>query len=348
MNNPLKYSNVWEDASLLSNALQIDNNSKVMSIAAAGDNSLFLLKDKPSTMLCIDLNPIQLYVTELKEQAIRHLEYNEFLQLLGFKDCDDRWNLFSRIKAHLSLAAKNYFNNQPHLIESGIIHQGKFEQYFKTFAKRVLPFIHNQKKVETLLADKTEEEQATFYNKSWNTWRWKLLFHIFFSKKIMGSLGREPEKLKEVKDNVGQTIFKKAAQHLQSTAAQQNYILQYCLTGSFGNLLPPYAKKQNFKAIKHWLQQNKITYFLGDLEQATQQHKHCNCFNLSNIFEYMNIQTFAANTKTLYYNSAKDSRFAYWNLMVDRKMEDVSDLTFQANPNKDNGFFYKRFLTYKK
>jgi len=348
MNNPLKYSNVWEDATLLSKALQIDGNSKVMSIASAGDNSLFLLKDQPKAMCCIDLNSVQLYVTELKAQAIRQLNHNEFLQLLGFKNFTKRQLIFNKISSNLSLAAQAYFKGNLHLIKNGIIHQGKFEQYFQTFVKRVLPFIHTQKKVSTLLAKKTIDDQTTFYNKKWNTWRWKVMFHIFFSKKLMGSLGREPEKLKEVEGDVGQTIFKQAELHLKSTQAQHNYMLQYCLTGSFGNLLPPYAEQQNFMAIKKWLQQNEITYQLSDLQQATQKYQNFNRFNLSNIFEYMNKEAFAENTKTLYQNSATNSRLAYWNLMVDRKMDEVSNFKYQTVENTDKGFFYKRFLNYQK
>jgi len=178
MNNPLKYSNVWEDGVLLSKALQIDNNSRVMSIASAGDNSLLLLKDQPEAMVCIDLNEIQIFVCELKEQAIRHLEYTNCLMLLGFEACTSRWTLYQKIKPFLSKKAQTYFKANKVLIEKGIIHQGKFEHYFKIFAKWVLPLIHSKNTIVQLFAKKTEAEQKAFYQNKWNTWRWRLLFNL--------------------------------------------------------------------------------------------------------------------------------------------------------------------------
>jgi len=348
MNNPLKYSNVWEDASLLSKALQIDSNSKVMSIASAGDNSLFLLKDQPKAMVCIDLNDIQIFVSELKEQAIRYLEYVDCLMLLGFENCTKRWALYQVIEPFLSEAAQRYFSENKSLVEKGIIHQGKFERYFKIFAKWVLPFIHSKKTIEQLFATKTEAEQKAFYQNKWNTRSWRLLFNLFFSRKTMGKLGREPEKLKEVKGDVGELIFEKAEKHLQSKEAQSNAMLQYCLTGKFGNFLPPYVQKNNFDQIKQWLQTNQITYFHGDLQQAMAQFKNFNRFNLSNIFEYMNERIFKTQTEMVFKQSAKDSIVAYWNLMVSRKMDAINKFIYQPKPMVDLGFFYSNFLTYTK
>ncbi len=348
MNNPLKYSNVWEDGGLLSKALQIDQYSKVLSIASAGDNSLLLLKDQPKEMVCVDLNEIQIFVSALKEQAIRHLGYEDCLRLLGFEACSSRWAWYQKIHPFLSEATQAYFTKNKILIEQGIIHQGKFENYFKIFAKWVLPFIHSKKTIAQLFAEKTEAEQKAFYQNNWNTRRWRLLFNLFFSRTTMGKLGREPEKLKEVKGNVGQLIFEQTEQHLQSKAAQTNAMLHYCLTASFGKFLPPYMQKTNFDHIKQWLQTKEITYFRGDLQQALQRFNNFNRFNLSNIFEYMSEPVFEKQTDIVYQQSAKDAIIAYWNLMVSRKMEDISQFVKQSKPLLDLGFFYSNFLTYSK
>jgi len=151
-----------------------------------------------------------------------------------------------------------------------------------------------------------------------------------------------------VKGDVGQLIFEKAEQHLQSKEAQTNAMLHFCLTGKFGNFLPPYIQKNNFDSIKQWLQTNQITFFHGDLQQALQQFKGFNRFNLSNIFEYMNERIFKKQTEIVFKQSAKDAIVAYWNLMVNRKMDIINKFISQPKPTIDLGFFYSNFLTYTK
>lgn len=344
--NPLKYSNVWEDAYLLGKGLNVSSEDKVMSIASGGDNSLYLLSFQPKEMLCLDMNEVQLHITRLKEEAIRHLPYSSFLELLGFTSSSQRFELFETLKKYLPKESLAFFSLHHNWIENGLIHEGKFEKYFKLFANRVLPFVHSQKVVSELLAPKSLEEQETFYNNRWNSWRWKLLFRFFFSKLVMGRVGREPAKLKEVEVSVGSFIYHQAEKHLRSTACQKNYILQYALTGHFGSLLPPYAEKEAFDKIKSWLQSNRVTYFQGNLEECLSVHQGFTRFNLSNIFEYMPSPLFHQNVESLKANSAEHARFAYWNLMVPRLFDEVEGFDSQPVSDVDLGFFYRQFYIY--
>lgn len=113
----------------------------------------------------------------------------------------------------------------------------------------------------------------------------------------MGKFGRDPEFLKEVKVPVGEFIFNKAGEHLQSVYAQNNFILRYNLTGNFGNLLPHYLQKENYDLVKTNLHKLKIKE--GYAEAAFEEYGRFDAMNLSNIFEYMPMDLF------------KNSRAAY-------------------------------------
>lgn len=347
MNNPLKYSNCWEDADLLAHALKVDPTSHILSIASAGDNSLYLLKDNPASLTCVDLNEIQLYTTELKAAAIQHLDYAAFLEFLGFKKANNRLEIFNQIKVHLSDPSLAFFSSNSELIELGIIHQGKFEQYFQKFAHMVLPLIHNKKEISELFREKSAHEQKEYYDKVWNNLRWRFLFKLFFSKWVMGKFGREPEKLQHVEERVSAYIYEKAQNHLSSIHCQHNYILHYTLLGHFGDELPPFAKVAHFNKIKHWLQNNSIIYKLNTLEDClkdTSAPKY-NSFNLSNIFEYMPAEVFEANMQSIYKASEKGSRLAYWNLMVVRQLQKSTQFEVMPPTEEDKGFFYRAFIS---
>ncbi|MCB9262926.1 MAG: DUF3419 family protein [Flavobacteriales bacterium] len=347
MNNPLKYSNCWEDAFLLGNHLNVHAESRVMSVASGGDNSLYLLQYAPAEMLCIDLNEIQLFVTQFKESAIRMLEYSDFLALLGFVEHPNRQALYQKIKPDLPQKAQDFFESHFYLIDNKIIHQGKFEHYFQLFSGRILPLIHNSKKVAQLFKNKSEQEQNDFYKNLWDTWRWRLLFKIFFSRFVMGKWGREPEKLKHVKGTVGNKIYQMAGRHLADRHCQHNYILTYCLTGNFGNNLPPYARPEIFEKTKNWLSENRIKYSLCSLQEAVANYPNYTRFNLSNIFEYMTDDEFNQNIQTLTKHSASGSIICYWNLMVERIISHT-EWKEKEHLGNDLGFFYQKFNVFEK
>ena len=343
MSNPLKYSSCWEDAYLLEESLEVNEQSEVLSIASAGDNSLYLLSKNPKSMTCIDMNPIQIYVCQLKEAAVKHLSFQEFEQLLGFVPSESRIDIFKMLLPHLPADCVTFFNQNPLLITEGLIHQGKLEKYFQLFASKVLPLIHKKETVRQLFTAKSEQKQAAFYSKTWNNWRWKGFFRLFFSKVVMGLLGREKEKMKYVEGKVGKLIFASAQEHLKSKNCQNNYILKYILTGNYGSERPPYSYSKNFAKAKQWLQVNEIEYGLADLESWLKTGKKYNSFNLSNIFEYMSENEFGKNIQVVENASLPKSKLCFWNLMVPRSVAVNSTFVEHAAVSADLGFFYRKF-----
>ncbi len=349
----LRYANCWEDADILLEGLQPQPDSRILSIASAGDNSFSMLTTNPQVVVAVDINKIQLHLVALKKAAIQKLSYEETLEFFGFRNSDKRLLLFEEIKSLLAGECSAYWQKNLHLIQKGIIHQGKFEKYFQLFSHKILPLVHSKKTIALLLMNKSAEAQKEFYQKHWNSWRWRLLFKIFFGKYIMGSFGRAPEFLQEVKINVGSYIFKKAEAQLQNISAQHNFILQYNLLADFGNMLPHYLRPENFRLIKQNIQRLQIRQgFIEDVE-AQEGTFHYLC--LSNIFEYMNEKTFEQSAAKLIGLCGKSGRIAYWNLMVPRKISTVlpdkvdflNELSVKLSA-KDKGFFYNQIIIEQK
>ena len=63
----IRYANCWEDPDVLLEALDVQENDKVLSIGSAGDNSFSLLSKNPKLVVAVDINPIQLNLIELKK-----------------------------------------------------------------------------------------------------------------------------------------------------------------------------------------------------------------------------------------------------------------------------------------
>lgn len=345
----IRYANCWEDADILLKGLNPVKGSSILSIGSAGDNSFSLLATYPGLVVAVDLNPVQLYLIELKKACIQTFDRATTIGFLGFQKSANRLALFNEIFPLLSENAQIFWVKNFELIENGVIHQGKFEHYFRMFVKKILPFIHGRSTVAALFEPKSGAEQKLFYEQQWNNWKWRLLFKFFFSKTVMGRLGRDPQFLKEVQVNVADFIFSQAEKELSSVDAFHNHFLRYNLTGDFGNLLPHYLQPEHYGHIQSNIHHLKI--YKGFAEDALQQYGRFDLMNLSNIFEYMNPYEFKLVADRLVQGVRPGGRIAYWNLMVPRQIhqlfpsavfcpDDVSHTLTQA----DKGFFYQQFI----
>jgi S-adenosylmethionine-diacylglycerol 3-amino-3-carboxypropyl transferase len=81
--NHLIYNTCWEDPRCDRALLELDADSRVVTITSAGCNALDYALDKPAEINCIDMNPRQNALLELKIAAIQHTDAHNLFQLFG-------------------------------------------------------------------------------------------------------------------------------------------------------------------------------------------------------------------------------------------------------------------------
>ena len=318
----IRYSNLWEDADVLIKGLQINSTSRVMSIASAGDNCFALAAQGPECVIAVDVSEVQCHLTELKREAIKALDRNQFLSFIGFTSRTNRLETYQMIRPSLSQSAAKYWDKRTSDIKEGAIHVGKFERYFQLFKKDYLHKIHTQEVVDELFQEKTEIEQKSFHDEVWHTPEWKEMYGVFFGEKMMGDKGRDPEFLKYVQGSVADITLAKEIEHLRSVQCQNNYFLHYILYNKFReDMLPYYVREENYEQVKAHI--DKVIIHCGLLDSALEEHGACSHFNLSDIFEYMDVPLFKLVAQNILDNSSKGARIAYWNLMIPRNIADL-------------------------
>ena len=348
--NIIRYAQVWEDADILVNALEINENDNILSIASAGENSLSLLVKNPRHVYAIDLNDEQIFCSEIKIMAFKKLNYEEVMELIGVFDSDRRKDLFDSIKDELSEKTKEYFESNFDIIKTGLINNGKFEKYLSTFGKRILPLIHSKKTRMELLKHKTADERIEFYDKVWNNRRWRLLFKIFFSRKVMGKMGRDKAFFRYVETDVASRILERTKYAITCLDPSQNPYLHYIVKGKYEDILPLCYRKENFETIKNNI--DKITLHSETVENFVQNNEaQITKYNLSDIFEYMSEEQMVQIVEKIIENSPKGSILAYWNMLSPKRasklLEDKLDYKEEKSKgllNNDKAFFYSDFI----
>ena len=350
----LSYAQCWEDPRLLRKALNIQPKSRVLSIASGGCNSIDLALEGAQEVVAVDLSIPQLAVTELK-LAGADLDYEDFLVLLGLSEEateGESWSLYQKLRPNLSENASAFFDVSEDRFEIGLLRSGRFEQYFQTFRKKVLPLVHSKKKIQQLLALESLDDQQEFFDKSWNTWRWRSLFRVFFSQFVMARLGRSKAHFEQVEGKVADRLLERTEHVLTQLPIRENPYLQWILTGEFQNLecSHRYLSIDGHKKLKEVRENIRLVHgSLGDV-LAEKDRERFDAYNLSNIGEYLTEEEFESLYKVLLQAANPKAKLAYWNLFVPRCRPESLAQEVATHPElsatliqEDRAFFYSAF-----
>ncbi len=347
----IRYAQVWEDADVLLAGLNVQSGDTCLAIASAGDNALAMLARNPHRVVAIDLNSAQLACVELRVAAYRSLQHGELMELMGSRQSRRRQELYRRCRDGLSDDAKRFWDRRSAAISRGIGTAGKFERYFEIFRKAVIPLIHSRPTVDRLLRGGTLSHRRIFYREQWDTLRWRALFKIFFSRFMMGRLGRDPAFFNYVEGDVAGRILDRARHALSELNPAENPYLQWILKGRHTTALPFALREENFEAIRanlHRLEWRlcSIEEYLDGVATGT-----INRFNLSDIFEYMSMENYQRVLEKIVRTAAPEARLVYWNMLAPRSRPD--SMSHQLRPLselarrlhlQDKAFFYSALV----
>ncbi|HYW10760.1 MAG TPA: DUF3419 family protein [Longimicrobium sp.] len=317
----IRYASVWEDADVLCEALApAAAGGRLLSIASAGDNALALLTLDPAEVVAADLSPVQLACVELRMAAFRHLDHPQLLAFLGTAPSADRAATYRSLRGELSAEARAFWDSQPEAVAGGVIHAGKFERYLRAFRTRILPFVHPRRRIDRLRERRTIAEQQTFYAREWDTWRWRALFRLFFSRTVMGRMGRDPAFFSHVEGSVGSRILARTRHALTALPVHSNPYVAYIMTGNYPpEALPRYLRPEWFGAIRSRI--DRVRLAQAPIETAGEGR--FDGYNLSDIFEYMSPAEHDRCYGALVDRANPGARLVYWNLLAPRSRPDA-------------------------
>ena len=344
----IRYSQCWEDTEVLLESLDIQENDICFGILSAGDNVFSMLAENPKKVMALDISFPQIALAKLKKEVFNSLSYEEMLEFMGVMKSDKRIEIYDRIKENLDKEVKEYWDFNRESIEKGIIHAGKFEKFFKIFREKILPFVHSKKRIEKLLEKKSRQERIEYYDKYWNNFRWKLMFKLFFSKYIVGKLGRDKEFFRYAEKNISEEMKERSRYALCELNPYENPYINYILTGNYRkDCLPYFLRKENFDKIRKNL--HKVEILQSSVEEYLDQIDFkINKFNLSDIFEYMSAENYSKLMEKIYDNAENNTLLAYWNLIVERNSEKLdykktdSEITVTGKEINVKGKKYER------
>jgi S-adenosylmethionine-diacylglycerol 3-amino-3-carboxypropyl transferase len=340
------YSNCWEDADLLLEALDPGEDDVILSVGSAGDNSFSLLACQPKSVIIYDISRPQLHLINLKKTAFAVLDYDQLVGFLGYQEMEDRTSIYRDLLApQLSKNDRTFWEGQQSQIKKGLIFSGRFERYFQLYRKFIQPCLTSRKELEQFFEGPPSEQQLIHYKKKLDSIAFRILLKSFLSKPVMSLFGRTPDFFREVNENVSGFLLDRFSNFVLDPMSFKNLYAGFMASGNFDIGLPHYIRKDNFETIRKNLNRMEIRF--GPLSEGLNLQEGVTLVNASNIFEYMPINQFRDFGLQMYKQNPELRRIAYWNFMVDRVFAEELPAAFKSMDlflPKDRVCFYKRFV----
>ena len=345
----LMFTQSWEDPACDVEWLGIEPGSTLFAITSGGDNVLDFLLENPGRIVSVDINPLQTYLVELKMAAFRELSHGGLLNLLGVRREDDPVALYGSLRGGLSEQARAYWDAHTQMMTRGLLTQGGFERYFGIL-RAVLRVLIGARTLEHLFTLAPAEQEA-FFERRWNTRRWRAFLRVGCSKWFLGNrLDPSWFAHSDGPTSYGDHFGALARHAITGIPARSNYFLAQIFLGRYvsESHTPRYLHAEHFETIRDRV--DRIRLVTADVCDGLAElaDRSIDAFALSNVFEYSPPEVFTAAKDQIARVSKPGAPVTLRNLLAPRRL--TEDPRFEVDPDAgarlrkaDRGFIYARF-----
>lgn len=244
------YSISWEDSEEDKLVLDIKENDVVLTLTGGGDNAFNLLLDGAKYVYCVDLNPAQHHLMELKRQTIQYSNYQNLWNMFGEgKFVGDSFdNYINKLK--LSVETTNFWNRKSHYFEKGLYYYGSMGH--------IINFV-NILQFRWILCNSYISKQSVIFKNFMNIYKMFIYMFCFFfgNTFIMWYVFGTPSNQINMITNddnrsLSEYIITSLENAIQKTDIINNNHYYYLIfNGQFSkHNCPDYLKEQNFGFLK--------------------------------------------------------------------------------------------------
>jgi S-adenosylmethionine-diacylglycerol 3-amino-3-carboxypropyl transferase len=258
------YPQIWEDPRADMDALELTNQSRVVTIASGGCNVMSYLVANPAQIYAIDLNETHLALLKLKLAAARHLpNHATFYRFFGAADDHRNVRLYHDLVApYLDADARAYWEGRDvsgrrriSRFARNFYRYGLLGRFIATGHLAARAFGANPKRM--LEARTIEEQQDIFAREIAPAFDHPVLRWITSNRASLFGLGIPPVQYDALSDNGARPMADVLKERARRLATGFDLKDNYFAWQAFGRRYaggagpcPPYLSKDNFLTIK--------------------------------------------------------------------------------------------------
>jgi S-adenosylmethionine-diacylglycerol 3-amino-3-carboxypropyl transferase len=256
----LIYNQCWEDPIIDKRALQIASSDRIVMITSAGCNALDYLLSGPERIDCVDLNPHQTALLELKLAALRTLQHRDFFAMFGEGRIHGHLAIYrEKLRPILSAASRRiwdkrigYFNGRGRgLYFHGT--SGLFARILNWHIRRHPGVGDDLEHIQTI---HDVPQQAEFYRSRIAPHLWSpALRWLLRRQSTLSLLGVPADQVREILETANSDLSSFVEARVERVftelSLQDNYFWRLYINGRYTReCCPDYLREENFERLR--------------------------------------------------------------------------------------------------
>jgi len=251
----LYFAQVREDPALEIAALA-PRGRRIAVVSSGGCTALSLLGCGARAVTAIDTNIAQNHLVELKLVALCQLPPAPARAFLGATAAPARSRnaAYRLLRSHLSAEARAYWDAHDGAIRRGVLGAGVTERFIRMLVRVIRIAIHPEQRIRRLLACRSLQEQQAFYDREWDSRRWRLLFPLLLNRRALAAT--YDERMFACAERLSlATHFRDVVRRtLTELPLSTNYFVHHMLTGTYPvdveGGVPPYLSDSGVDRVR--------------------------------------------------------------------------------------------------
>jgi S-adenosylmethionine-diacylglycerol 3-amino-3-carboxypropyl transferase len=257
----LVYNQCWEDPALDNAVLDIGPRDRIVMITSAGCNALDYLIHDAAAIHCVDVNPYQTALLELKLAAIEALRYDQFFEMFGNGRIYGHRRIYQeQLRARLTERSRQIWDRKIEYFDAHGV-----GLYFRGTAGLVARALHFY--LQTCCGMKWEleefqrlqhlDEQSEFYKTRIAPKLWTPTVRFLIRQPdVLALLGVPGEQIEQVRgsrdSSIASFIEDRVAATLSTVPMRHNYFWRVYMNGYYPpDCCPNYLKRELFQFLRN-------------------------------------------------------------------------------------------------
>jgi len=261
LSNNLVYNTCWEDPRIDRQLLNIDSNSKVVMLTSAGCNALDYLLDDPDQIHCVDKNPRQNALLNLKIALFRHGNFNILEQFFANGNLNQAHQIYQQnLRPLLNGNSVDFWDKKmDYFTDQNADHTFYFSGTSGKLAWFVKKYLQQKNLVDLVynLLDSTSLNQQRYYFSELENQFWNGFNQWFINRDITMSMLGVPRSQRKLIDNeypggLTEFIVTSLRYVFCNLPVSDNYFWRVYLTGCYtSECRPNYLKNEFFDTLNN-------------------------------------------------------------------------------------------------
>lgn len=255
----LVYPQIWEDPVADMEALDIQPDSHIVTIASGGCNALSYLRANPAKITAVDLNAAHIALNRLKSVAAQQLgSHEDFFRFFGEANSEENLAIYrDRLRSHLDEASRKYWDGRDHFGQRRIRGFAK-GFYRKGLLGNFIGLVHmlgrlGGAKPSLMMTARTREEQIELFDRHIGPLFQKRLMRFLCSNPMaLFGLGIPPAQYRALAGDkhMADVLCERTRKLACDFAMADNYFAQQAFGRGYQSAepgsVPPYLEQESF------------------------------------------------------------------------------------------------------